>query len=282
MKQSFVKMQGLGNDFILLEGSRLPKGVKLPELAQQVCDRHLGIGADGLILAWPARLEAASARMQIFNADGSEPEMCGNGLRCFARYLADQRPQPVPELVIETAAGLRQVRLGPTELEVNMGLPILEPEALPALGFGNGPVIQQALEAEGQRFEVTLVSMGNPHCVIQVPSLATFDFAHWGPRLERHPAFPARINLEFVEVLSPERAQVKVWERGAGATQACGTGACAVLVAGVLGGWLDHEAEMGLPGGDLTIAWEGLGQAVWMRGPAQKVFDGEIELEAET
>src|SRR5690606_1822019 len=154
-----------------------------------------------------------------------------------------------------------------------MGPPILEPAALPALGFGHGPVIQQPLQADDTCFEVTLVGMGNPHCVIQVASLADFDFGHWGPQLERHPAVPARIKLDFVEVQSPQRAQVKGWERGAGATQACGTGACAVLVAGVLGGWLDNSADIALPGGDLNISWEGLGQAVWMRGPAKKVFE---------
>lgn len=276
MKLAFTKLQGLGNDFIVVEGPALA-GWKLPAVARQLCDRHFGIGADGLILAWPSRQGAA--RMQIFNADGSEPEMCGNGLRCLVRYLVlrDGRPPAGP---IETGAGLLAADgLESGRIRIDMGPPQLDAERIPARGFGSGPVIGVPLEIDGESFEVSLVSMGNPHCVIRIPHLAELDFARWGPRLESHPAFPARINVEFVEVETRERARVKVWERGAGPTLACGTGACAVLVAGVLGDWLAPQAEILLPGGGLQIAWPDARESVWMEGPAEVVFKGEIELE---
>ena len=274
---AFVKLQGLGNDFILAEGAALPAGTALADLARRLCDRHFGIGADGLILRWPS--QCGIARMQIFNADGSEPEMCGNGLRCFVRYLhlqglTDQKLQ------IETAAGLLAAEVRNESICVDMGQPVLDPEKIPARGFASPSVIAQPLQVDGQNFEVTLVSMGNPHCVIKVADLEQVDFARWGPRLEIHPAFPARINVEFAQVLNPECVRVRVLERGAGPTLACGTGACAVLVAGVLGGWLADRAEVRLPGGSLKIAWPQREGPVWMEGPAEPVFAGEIQLEA--
>lgn len=262
MRQQFMKLQGLGNDFIVMEGLALPQGRHLPDLARQLCERHFGIGADGLILNWPDPV--AAARMQILNADGSEPEMCGNGLRCLVRYLqlrGDNRSQ----LQIQTGAGLRQVLCEGPQIAVNMGQPMVSPE--------------DTLQCEVQRFAFTAVSMGNPHCVIRVPDLKHFDFAFWGPRLSAHARFPAQANVEFVEVLSPQHARVKVWERGAGPTLACGTGACAVLAAGITGGWLAREARIELPGGSLEISWADPEAAIWMRGPAQDVFIGEIELE---
>lgn len=272
MPLAFAKYQGLGNDFILLEGGKLPSDISLPDLARRLCDRHFGIGADGLLVHWPSR--EALARMQVINADGSEPEMCGNGLRCFVRYLADQGLAHHP-LVIETGAGLLSAEWRPTGICIQMGKPVFEAARIPALGLGNGPILEQRLP--GTDFVATLVSMGNPHCVIRVPALAELDFAHWGPRLEVHPAFPARMNVEFVEVLSPDRVAVKVWERGAGPTLACGTGACAVLVAGVYNGWLQSEATVSLPGGELRIGWPVQDGPVWMEGPAEKVFRGYWE-----
>ncbi|PKL76775.1 MAG: diaminopimelate epimerase [Candidatus Melainabacteria bacterium HGW-Melainabacteria-1] len=276
---AFIKLQGLGNDFILAEGTALPAGTDLGALARRLCDRHFGIGADGLILNWPAL--QAQARMQIYNADGSEPEMCGNGLRCFVRYL-QLRGEQGPDWSIETGAGiLPATSHSPHDsVRVEMGLPELRPARIPARGFDMEQVVEAELDCEGERFAVTLVSMGNPHCVIRVADLDSLDLAHWGPILETHPAFPARINVEFVEVQARDSARVKVWERGAGATLACGTGACAVVVAGVLGDWLAPAAEICLPGGNLQIAWPGPDESVWMEGPAQPVFKGEIDLEA--
>lgn len=276
-KLAFIKMQGLGNDFILAEGRDLPTGLDQAALAIKLCDRHFGIGADGLILRWPS--ERGDARMQILNADGSEPEMCGNGLRCLVRYLQLTEGRQAER--IETGAGVLEITgvPGQSDIRINMGRPVLTPADIPAKGFGTGPVIGQPLQLEGERFEITLVSMGNPHCVIPVADLAALDFDRWGPRLESHTAFPARINVEFVQVLSPQEVKVKVWERGAGATLACGTGACAVVVAGVLGGWLAPRAEVRLPGGSLQIEWPEPDGPVWMAGPAKPVFAGEIELE---
>ncbi|MBF2053528.1 MAG: diaminopimelate epimerase [Candidatus Sericytochromatia bacterium] len=262
MQQRFMKLQGLGNDFIVMEGPALPQGLHLSDLARRLCGRHFGIGADGLILNWPDPV--AAARMQILNADGSEPEMCGNGLRCLVRYL-QLRGDNRPELQIQTGAGLRQVLSEGPQIAVNMGQPAVSPE--------------ERLDCAGQTFVFTAVSMGNPHCVIRVPELNSLDFAFWGPRLSAHVRFKAQTNVEFVEVLSPQHARVKVWERGAGPTLACGTGACAVLAAGITGGWLAREARIELPGGSLTISWADPATAIWMRGPAQKVFIGEIELE---
>lgn len=275
-KAKFIKMQGLGNDFIVTEGKALPAGIDLPALARRLCDRHFGIGGDGLILRWPS--ERGVARMQILNADGSEPEMCGNGLRCLVKYVA-LVDGASPEGLFETGAGLLEARLlADGQVRINMGAPVLEAERIPALGFGPGTVVARPLEADGRRFDVSLVSMGNPHCVIRVEDLAGFDFNRWGPRLESDSAFPARINVEFVEVRDAGHAAVKVWERGAGPTLACGTGACAVVVAGVLGGWLAPRAEIALPGGSLRIEWLDAGP-VWMEGPAEPVFTGEIKLE---
>ena len=262
MQQQFMKLQGLGNDFIVIDGPALPQGLNLPELARRLCDRQFGIGADGLILNWPE--PAAAARMQILNADGSEPEMCGNGLRCLVRYLQLQGDNS-QTLQIQTAAGLRQVRCEGSQIAVRMGLPVVEPE--------------ETLLCEGQSFAFTAVSMGNPHCVIRVPDLDNFDFEFWGPRLSVHQRFPAQVNVEFVEVLNPQHARVKVWERGAGPTLACGTGACAVLAAGASYDWLGRSARIDLPGGSLDISWDAPHAEPWMRGPAEKVFIGEIELE---
>lgn len=287
MQIPFMKMQGLGNDFILCDGQDFTADTNFAALAQQLCHRNFGVGADGLILNWPISgsdaSEPAQSRMQIFNSDGSEAEMCGNGLRCFARYLNYKAPQQLEQGVpVMTGAGLMTAYLRDgDEVEVNMGKPILEQASIPARGFENSPVIQEALLCGEYSFQATLVSMGNPHCVIQVPSLERFAFEEWGPRLEKHRAFPARSNIEFVEVISRQEVRVKVWERGAGPTLACGTGACAVAVAGVLGDWLESRVSVHLPGGTLQISWPEVDGPVWMSGPARLVFQGVLELEQE-
>lgn len=267
-------MQGLGNDFVIMSGADLPPELSLEQAAQKFCNRHFGVGADGLILYWPS--ERADARMQILNADGSEAEMCGNGLRCFAQYLQSEHSM-ASELKIETGAGVLETsRQDEIFVKVQMGKPILEAEHVPVKGFERSPVVEQAIHLGEQSFPITAVSMGNPHCVLRVPSLENLNWQFWGQQLEKHPSFPARTNVEFVQVISPKVAKVNVWERGVGATLACGTGACAVLVAGVLGGWLDKEASIHLPGGALEIAWPEREGPVWMSGPAKTVFKGQM------
>lgn len=274
---SFSKMQGLGNDFVVLDAQKLSQQQSISELATTLCDRHFGIGADGLILYWPSQV--ADARMQIMNADGSEAEMCGNGLRCFAQYLQAEH-QMQENLRIETGAGILETQiLADGQVQVQMGHPILDAEKIPTQGFAKSPVVSQAIHVGEQSFPITAVSMGNPHCVIRIPDLEQADWQYWGKVLEKHPAFPAKTNVEFVQEIDQSSARVAVWERGVGPTLACGTGACAVLVAGVLGGWLDNRATIHLPGGPLEVAWPEQTGPVWLSGPAKLVFKGFYHLE---
>jgi len=275
----FTKMHGLGNDYIFVNGmsERLPR-VSLPRLARALSDRHFGIGADGLILVLPSR--SAQFRMQVFNADGSEAEMCGNGIRMFARYVYEHGLTRDRELAVETLAGVIRPRLmvrggRVASVRVDMGEPRLERSEIPMRGKP-GRVIGEALRVDGERYEVTAVSMGNPHCVIFVKEVAEFPVARVGPAIERHRAFPRRTNVEFVQVLGRSALRMRVWERGAGETLACGTGACATLVAAVLNGKADRKATVHLPGGDLKIEWRESDNHVYMTGPAEEVFCGEI------
>jgi len=275
----FTKMHGLGNDYIFVNGlsERLPR-ISLPGLARALSDRHFGIGADGLILVLPSR--SAQFRMQVFNADGSEAEMCGNGIRMFARYVYEHGLTRDRELAVETLAGVIRPRLmvrggRVASVRVDMGEPRLERSEIPMRGKP-GRVIGEALRVDGERYEVTAVSMGNPHCVIFVKEVAEFPVARVGPAIERHRAFPRRTNVEFVQVLGRSALRMRVWERGAGETLACGTGACATLVAAVLNGKADRKATVHLPGGDLKIEWRESDNHVYMTGPAEEVFCGEI------
>jgi diaminopimelate epimerase len=277
----FTKMHGLGNDYIFVNGmsERLPR-VSLPRLARALSDRHFGIGADGLILVLPS--QSAQFRMQVFNADGSEAEMCGNGIRMFARYVYEHGLTRDRELAVETLAGVIRPRLmvrggRVASVRVDMGEPRLERSEIPMRGKP-GRVIGEALRVDGERYEVTAVSMGNPHCVIFVKEVAEFPVARVGPAIERHRAFPRRTNVEFVQVLGRSALRMRVWERGAGETLACGTGACATLVAAVLNGKADRKATVHLPGGDLKIEWRESDNHVYMAGPAEEVFSGEIAL----
>lgn len=283
MQFPFYKYQGLGNDFILVNAADLPASPARTLLAQELCDRHFGIGADGLLIVHPS--PNADARMQIINADGSEPEMCGNGLRCFVAYLHQIQDHEKNHYQIATGAGLLDVYYLPESgrIRVNMGTPRLEAASLPALGFSQTPVLKERLDVEGRNFEVTLVSMGNPHCIIAVDeNWSSADTRFWGPRIEQHARFPQRINVEFTRFENPQRAKISVWERGAGETLACGTGACATLVAGVLLGHLNREAELHLPGGPLQIRWDETSNQLWMEGPAHRVFSGRYEREGKS
>ena len=269
----FAKMHGIGNDFIIIDSFRQP--VTQPQiLARRLCDRHTGIGGDGLILALPS--EAADARMRIFNADGSEPEMCGNGIRCLGKFLYDGGICRKESMTIETAAGVLalEVETGgglARRLTVDMGAPVFDPALIPVDAGDN----RVTLEAGGRTLRFFCVSMGNPHAV-------TFDlfpegeeFTRLGALLERHSVFPRRANIEFCRVNDHGGADVRVWERGDGPTLACGTGACAVLAAGASLGLLDREADIALPGGTLHIRWDAGGH-LFMTGPAELSFTGEF------
>lgn len=278
----FSKYQGLGNDFLMLDGrgaSSTDASYGLtPERIQRLCDRRFGVGADGVILALPPR-QGGELRMRIFNADGTEPEMCGNGMRCLARFLADSDGDvPGRQWQIETMAGrivpeLRQ----DGSIRVDMGAPFLDPESIPTtLVCGDNGLAQGTLEAAGSSFAVGAAGMGNPHVVIPVDDVGAVDLERYGAALEVHPAFPARTNVHFVQVLSSTHLVMRVWERGAGPTLACGTGACATLVVANLLGLAERCARLDLPGGTLEIDWDQASGHVFMAGPAVAVFDGVV------
>ena len=272
----FLKMHGLGNDFVFLDHFSVAADVDYPSVAKKLCHRQFGIGGDGLVVILPSTV--ADARMRIINSDGSEPEMCGNGIRCFARYVYDQGIVNHNPMRVETLAGILAIQLTIKEgqvqgVRVDMGEPILRAELIPVLAQGE-PVVGETLEVFGETFQYTAVSMGNPHCIIFVEDLATLDFERLGPAIEKHSLFPRKTNVEFIEVNSPKALTMKVWERGAGPTLACGTGACATAVAAVLNHKTEREVTVHLPGGDLLIEW-GLDNHVYMTGPATYVFKGE-------
>ncbi|WP_095414881.1 diaminopimelate epimerase [Thermogutta terrifontis] len=279
----FVKMHGIGNDYIFVDcfEQSLPEAPEV--LAPKLSDRHFGIGGDGLILILPS--DVADARMRIFNADGSEAEMCGNGVRCVAKYIYERGLSRKNPLRIETGRGILSLQLKiqgdrVTEVTVDMGEPILEAARIPTTLPGS-PVVEAPLTLDdGTSVNVTCVSMGNPHCVIFTEDLTDETFRRLGPIIEKHPAFPQRVNVEFVRVCSPQRVEVRVWERGSGETLACGTGACAVCVAGALTGRTERKITVRLPGGELITEWAPSG-SVFMTGPATTVFTGEWPAEIE-
>lgn len=278
----FSKYQGLGNDFLMLDGRQGPGGEfsfeLTPERVRRLCDRRFGVGADGLILALPPQQDG-ELRMRIFNADGTEPEMCGNGIRCLARFLADSDgDQPGRSWQIETLAGRMVPELqADGTIRVDMGAPFLAPEAVPTtLAVGPAGIPQGELEAAGELFVVGAAGMGNPHVVIPVADLAAVDLERWGAALEVHPAFPAKTNVHFVQVLSRRHLVMRVWERGAGPTLACGTGACATLVVCHRLGLCERDARLDLPGGPLGIHWDEASDHLFMTGPAEAVFDAVI------
>jgi diaminopimelate epimerase len=281
MQLEFTKYQGLGNDFVLIDNRSGAEPCLTPEQSIQVCDRHFGVGADGVIFLLPGQQEA-DYTMRIYNSDGSEPEMCGNGIRCLARFIAELEGKVggSQSYRIHTLAGPITPEVQPDgQVRVNMGQPRLLAAEIPTtLASPDQKVINCSLEVEGQSWDVTCVSMGNPHCITFVEDVAAIPLAQLGPQFEHHPVFPQRTNTEFIQAVRSDYLKMRVWERGAGATLACGTGACAVLVAGVLTGNCDPTATIELPGGPLQIEWTGLDQAVYMIGPAQKVFVGTLEL----
>lgn len=278
----FTKMHGLGNDFIVVAGEpRLPDNA--PELAVKLCSRFFGIGADGLVYILPS--EKADFMMRIVNSDGSEAEQCGNAIRCVAKYVYDHGMTAGSEITVETiGAGVQKVQLyvqggKVATVRVDMGEPVLQGAQIP-MTIDSETVIDHPIEVDGRTFKFTAVSMGNPHCVIYVDDAVNFDLAAWGPKLETHPLFPRRTNVEFVTVKTRGYSDMRVWERGAGPTLACGTGACATLVSSVLNGLADRQGTVSLKGGDLYIEWDEADNHVYMTGPAEEVFKGVLRNES--
>ncbi len=272
----FTKMHGIGNDYVYVDCFRETLPSDPAALARAIADRHCGVGGDGLILICPS--ERADARMRMFNADGSESEMCGNGIRCVAKYVYEHGIAAKSTLQIETGRGVLALDLSIEDgkvdrVRVNMGAPILDGPKIPTTLPGN-PVVNAPLEVVGRTLQVTCVSMGNPHCITYVEKLSDEWVQVVGRAIETDPHFPQRVNAEMIEVISPREVRMRVWERGSGETQACGTGACAVCVAGVLTGRTERKLLVHLPGGDLELEW-GADNHVYMTGPAVEVFSGE-------
>lgn len=279
MKYSFTKMHGLGNDYIYFDCTKA--SIPSPEKAAIILsDRHFGIGSDGIVLIeLPSASIEADFKMRMFNADGSEAQMCGNAVRCIAKFIHEKGLLSKPVIRLETRAGIIVLHLTiedtrVTSVRVNMGHPVLEAEKIPST-FSDTPAINQKIEINNQEFTIHAVSMGNPHCVIFVDEITDHLVLNIGPQIECHPAFPEKTNVEFVKILSPTHAKMRVWERGSGETLACGTGACAVAVAGNLLGILERTSTISLPGGDLEIEIQEDG--VYKTGPATIVFEGVIE-----
>mmetsp|Transcript_82387 Transcript_82387/g.233130 ORF Transcript_82387/g.233130 Transcript_82387/m.233130 type:complete len:334 (+) Transcript_82387:157-1158(+) len=286
----FQKFHGLGNDFILVDNRDSKEPKLTPEQAAAMCDRNFGIGGDGVIFALPGdaiKMESGEAdyTMRIYNSDGTEPEMCGNGIRCMAKYLdvLEGETHAGKTYTISTGAGpIVPVMSESGSVTVDMGCPILEGPVVPttlAPTMDGEQVVNAPISVAGQDWEVTCVSMGNPHAIVFVDDVDALDLAGVGPQFETAPEFPAKINTEFVQVMSPTHLKMKVWERGAGPTLACGTGACALTVAAILAGKTsERTCTVSLPGGDLVIEWREENNRIYMTGPADYVFEGEYKL----
>lgn len=307
----FTKMQGIGNDYVYV--NCFEEKVDNPsELAVKISDRHFGVGSDGLILIKPS--EVADFMMEMYNADGSQSEMCGNGIRCVGKYVYDYGLTDKERISVETLAGIKyldfEIEDGKVSLiTVNMGSPELAPSKIPvnvsafnlnALNMDKGKtglsdkeegaadkkfselarIVDETLKVDGREYKVTCVSMGNPHCITFVDDTAAFPLEEEGPKFEKHAAFPNRVNAEFIQIISHNEVNMRVWERGSGETLACGTGACASTVACILNGLTDDEITLHLLGGDLKVRWDREENLVYMTGPAKVSFDGEIDVEA--
>jgi diaminopimelate epimerase len=276
MRLAFTKMQGLGNDFIVIDAVRQAVTLE-PERIRRLADRHFGIGCDQVLVVEPAQGPNADFRYRIFNADGSEVAQCGNGARCFARFVKEKGLSDHDRIRVETRAGALVLHLvAGDEVLVDMGIPRHAPDQIPLNAEVEAD--RYVLDLEGERVEFSAVSMGNPHAVLQVASTAKAPVESLGPILESHSLFPERVNVGFLEVVNRHQARLRVYERGSGETLACGSGACAAAVVGIEQGLLESPVDVELPGGHLTINWQGRGFPVMMQGPAVTVFEGEIEL----
>jgi len=273
----FTKMHGLGNDFVVLDGVRQRVALS-PDQIRKLADRRFGVGCDQVLVVEAPTVPGVDFRYRIFNSDGGEVEQCGNGARCFVRFVRDQGLSSKKEIAVETLGGVIRPRLEDNDqVTVNMGVPRLRPEEIPF--DSQSREIIQPLEVGGSAVSITAVSMGNPHAVQVVADVDAAPVATQGPEIEHHPRFPKRVNAGYLQVQDRSHVRVRVWERGAGETPACGTGACAAVVTGRLRGLLDERVSVTVRGGTLTIAWHGEGEPVMMTGPATHVFDGEIDLE---
>mmetsp|Transcript_22864 Transcript_22864/g.26063 ORF Transcript_22864/g.26063 Transcript_22864/m.26063 type:complete len:328 (-) Transcript_22864:67-1050(-) len=285
-KVEFAKYEGLGNDFILVDDRDKDEPSLTPEQSANLCDRNFGIGGDGVIFALKKPSDDYDFSMRIYNSDGSEPEMCGNGIRCFAQFLKDLGEDTKTYRVNTLAGPIIPEMNDDGTITVDMGPPELDGPKVPTTlepNFEGNSVVEQNLECNGKTWKVSAVSMGNPHAVIFVDDLDELDFEKDGPALECHEAFPARINVEFVQILGPDHLKMKVWERGAGPTLACGTGTCALVVAAIRAGKIPRAGKEGtrvtLPGGDLFIEWRESDNKVYMKGPATFAFEGSARLQ---
>lgn len=276
MQLRFTKMHGLGNDFVVIDAVNQSVALE-PDQVRWLADRHRGIGCDQLLLVEPATDPAADFRYRIYNADGGEVEQCGNGARCFMRFVHDQGLSAKRALTVQTLAGPIALRLEDDgQVTVDMGPPRLEPAAIPFQAPARAPVY--SLEVEGREYMIGALSMGNPHAVLTVEDIDRAPVETLGPRIENHPRFPNRVNVGFMQIAAPDHIHLRVFERGVGETRACGTGACAAAVAGRLQGRLDARVRVSLPGGDLVISWSGEDASVFMTGPAVSVFEGTLQL----
>ncbi len=272
----FTKMHGCGNDYVYV--NLFEESIKdAPKLSMAVSDRHFGIGADGLVTIGPSK--TADFRMRMYNADGTEAEMCGNAIRCVAKYVYDHRLTDKTEISVETGAGIKYLTLFLRDekaetVRVDMGEPILEAAQIP-VAAKKSPVIAEPIEVEGREWKMTCVSMGNPHAVVFVENVADFPIEKYGPSFENHERFPKRTNTEFVELISRTECRMRVWERGSGETWACGTGTCATVMACILNGVTENRVLVHLRGGDLTIEYDPVSNHIFMTGPAVEVFSGE-------
>ena len=275
----FTKMHGLGNDFMVVDAISQQFRLR-PEMIRELADRNFGIGFDQLLVVEPPGLPDVDFRYRIFNADGSEVEQCGNGARCFARFVRDQRLTNKRVIRVQTAKGVIELRIGKDGLVlVNMGVPELNPPAIPFAA--DSQKVVYTVDVDGRSVELSAVSMGNPHGVLVVSDIDTAPVESLGPSLEKHPRFPARANIGFLQIVDRTHARLRVFERGSGETLACGSGACAAVVAGRLRGLLDARVQVELRGGPLVIEWQGEGTPVMMDGPASTVFEGQLRLPGE-
>ncbi len=272
----FTKMHGLGNDFMVLDLVSQHAHIQ-PKHAKQWGDRHTGIGFDQLLIVEAPNNPEVDFRYRIFNADGSEVEQCGNGARCFARFVLDKRLTAKKRIRVETKSGIIVLDVqNDGQVSVNMGPPRFIPAEIPFVADAQAP--SYPLEVDGQLYSIAAVSMGNPHAVLRVDDVSTAPVHELGPKIENHPRFPQRVNAGFIQVIDRHRANLRVWERGAGETQACGTGACAAAVAAISQGWMESPVSLDLPGGRLHIEWAGPGKPVMMTGPAVRVYEGQVRL----
>jgi diaminopimelate epimerase len=270
-------MHGAGNDFVVFDGISRPVALT-PEIIRRLADRHFGIGCDQVLVVERATSPGADFRYRIFNADGGEVEQCGNGARCFVRFVRDKRLTDKDEIAVETLSGMIYPRLEANgNVTVNMGVPRFEPVEVPFEASQRENVYD--LEVDGRKLTVTVLSIGNPHAVQVVPEVDSAPVNTQGPLIERHPRFPQRVNAGYMQIVDRRRIRLRVYERGAGETLACGSGACAAVVAGRQRGLLDDKVDVKLLGGTLRVSWAGEGQPVWMTGPAVTVFEGTIDLD---